>query len=587
VVDSLSNSVQVVVKCSDEACSWKAKFSKGRRDDSFRCNWSETEIQHSDTCMVLYHNRGLSARAIAASPRFKAIVKCNHKSPTKAISAAVNEHLGLRISDRTLQRARNLVVGNEAASAAEDLANSGPLLKAFKMLNPGAVVNLEVDTDDVLVHWFVAFDNSSLIHGGLLPVLFCDGAHTKNAVCKRFILVISALNTERQLVILAIACVKNESTETWTYMFTMFSKTPLGHLALLGRLTLMSDRDGGLRAAATAVLPLAMQRNCILHVIKNAKKAGIRADYRLLVKMSKTGSLVERDRLWLELQRSSPNLAHWLTQSVHDFQIQAAPVVAQGIAICGCVTNNPAESANSMLLRKFSDSMQSLREMTPGPMLREAIKVFANQANKFREHSRNHHSTFPSRFTINAVKSFVREQNQSRFYEVHQRGIRSYLVVRRGSSAEARHVYQDEQNLWGCDCGHMQQYKILCRHILAAIASICEKECRKLLKRGGIGGMWSLADYERAFGSLEVRAPSAAEEFACVNQIDFPRRVLIPAQVAQRGRPKKIRIKSFDERIRAQARAAGTSSVMCGICGVLGHNMRSCNIIHRPCMEED
>lgn len=201
-----------------------------------------------------------TARAIAASPRFKAIVKCNHKSPTKAISAAVNEHLGLRISDRTLQRARNLVVGN--------------------------------------------------IHGGLLPVLFCDGAHTKTHVCKRFLLIISALNAERQLVILAVACVKNDS-------------------------------------------------------------------------------------------------------------------------------------------------------------------------------------------------------------------------------------------------------------------------------------MWSLADYERAFGSLEVHAPSAAEEFACSNQIDFPRRMLIPAQDAQRGRPNKKRSKSFDERIRAQKRAAGTSSVMCGICGVSGHNMRSCNIIHRPCMEED
>jgi hypothetical protein len=274
VVDSQSNSVQVVVKCSDEACSWKAKFSKGRRDDSFRCNWSGTEIQHSETCTVLYHNRGISARAIAASPRFKSIVKCNHKSPTKARSAAVNEHVGLRLPDRTLQRARNIVVGNEAASAA-DLANSGPLLAAFKRLNPGAVVNLEVDTDDALVHSFVAFDDSSRIYAGSVPVLFCDGAHTKNSVCKRFIRVISALNTERQLVNLATACVKNESEETWTYMFTMFSKTPVGHLALLGRLTLMSDRDGGLRNAATEVLPLAMQRNCILHVIKNAKTAGI------------------------------------------------------------------------------------------------------------------------------------------------------------------------------------------------------------------------------------------------------------------------------------------------------------------------
>ena len=560
----------------------------------FRCNWEATNLQHSECCLTVYHSRRLSPKAIATDPGFKEVVRSYPNSPTKAIATAVNNLLCLRLPVRTLQRARNEVLGNKADLAAKDLANIGALLEAYAKLNPSDIIDLDVDSANELLHWFIAFDNSSLANGGILPTLFCDGAFIKNVVCPRFILVISALNTERQLVILAIACVKNESTETWVYMFSMFVRTALGGLVLCGRLVLMADRDGGLRAAASIVFPRAMLRFCILHVIKNAKQAGVRGDFRLLIKFAKAGSLWERDRLWQKLRESSSRLVEWLVNSsLFDYQIQAAPVVARGFPICGCVTNNPAEIANSRMNRPL-DAAQSLREMTPGPMLREAMQIFSAQSNRYREHILRT-SSLSLRYTKYAVQLFMQQQLESQQYNVTVRGIFSYVVTRRATSTPGRPVYKDSNNFWHCECCFLVQYRLLCRHILAVISFLesghrPRLNVRRLLKQGGMGDMWGMSVYVNAFASLEVLVPSAAEELRCSGQVRFPRNVQLPAPVPRRGRPKKNRIKSVREGLRASAMRsaglpAGTRATMCSICGRTDHNIRKCPYLYS--VEED
>jgi hypothetical protein len=276
-----------------------------------------------------------------------------------------------------------------------------------------------------------------------------------------------------------------------------------------------------------------------------------------------------------------------------DYQIQAAPVLTRGLAICGCVTNNPAESANAGLNKPLygaqSLRVQSLREMTPGPMLRAAMQVFSEQATRFRQHALRI-TSLPVGYTKHAVQLFMEQQLESRNYDVTVRGICSYVVTRRETSTPGRHVSKDSNDIWDCECCFVQQYRILCRHILAVINSLESAHghkhcCRLLLRQGGIGGLWSKAEYVRAFGSLEVLVPSAAEELRCLEQTRFPRNVQIPAPVPRRGRPKKNRIKSVREGLRASAmRSAGlplgTPASMCSICGQPGHNMRTCTYLY-------
>ncbi len=588
-----SNSSRVLVRCKDPACSWSAQFVRSKKADHFRCNFDgTTNLQHSDQCLVVYHSRGLSPAAIAAIPGFNDIVQSNQNSPTKSLATAVSNQLALRVPTRTLQRARNEVLGNKVELAAEELVNIGALMAAFVQKNPRAVVNLEVNSSDELVHWFVAFDNSSLASGGVLPVLFCDGAHTKNTVCPRVILVISVLNTERQLVIVALACVKSESTESWTYMFTMFSRTALGILVLANPryFVFMSDRDGGLLAAARAVFPQSILRYCILHVIKNAKKAGIRGNFRSLVKIAQAGSLVERNQLWSELHRSNPALVDWLSKSpIFAFQIQAAPLTELNIAIFGCYTNNVAESANSKMLKPL-EGAQSLRQMPPGQMFRATLEMFSLQAAKFRDHAKRL-SGFHSLYTRHAVQFFMKQQYESKFYDVRADGDSIYRVRRKGvfgcNRGKERRVWMQPNFLWRCDCCLLEQFRAMCRHILAVFGSMSDHQshCRKLLKSGGVGDIWSKSDYVRAFGNLQVLVPSPSEEFACMEQNIFPRDVRIPPAVAQRGRPRKNRFISFTEGYSASARSriAGPRAAACSICGQNGHNMRSCQLLNPTC----
>jgi hypothetical protein len=540
-------------------------------------------------CLVVYHARGLSPTALAADPAFITIVNTSHtNSPTRILTKAVKEMLGLRIPIHTLSRARNIVLGNKAEQARNELADIGALLAAYSKLNPRAVIDLDVNARNELLRWFLAFDNTGL-SDGLLPILFCDGAHTKNPVCKGVILVISALTTERELVILAIAFVQNESFESWTYMFSMFSRTAMGQCAVQGLLVLMSDRDGGLRAAGLNVFPRANQRYCIVHIIKNAKKARAGPEFHLLVKLAKAGSLWERDKVWMDLQHSSPKTVSWLQDSgLHDFQYQAAPLVARGIPCFGIVTSNPAESANSMMNRSSHDALP-LRHMTPASMCREAMKLYSSQANNLRDRSLQL-SRFHSSFTKSAVQLFLHQQRESRHYDVQMRGIDSYLVSRRGTSAMSRHVCHTSDHSWWCDCCFHLQFRIMCRHMLAVLCSKSPYNRHRLLQHGGIGDMWSKANYTRAFGLLQVPFPSIADEESCLQQGIFPRNVRLPPPVRQRGRPRKLRFKSFSEGHRAAAirragMSAATRGVVCSLCGEFGHNIRRCKILYE--MDDD
>jgi len=504
---------------------------------------------------------------------------------------AVEANLHLRIPDRTLQRARAFALGNDLESAINDLANSGAVLAAFARLNPGAVVGLEVNASNELVHWFLAFDNSEVLYG-ILPIIFCDGAFAKNAVCPRGILGISALTIEMRVVILAIACVKNENTESWTYTLSKFRQTAIGQLVLGGSVLVVSDRDGGLRAAKRAIFPRAPFLFCILHIIKNAKQAGIRGDFKLLVKIAKAASLAERDRLMVRLNQSSPALVYWLraVAGLSDDEWQTAPHGAKGRSLVGIVTNNAAEAANSKLLRSEHGG-QSLREMTPGPMLSAVIELFSSQARSLRESSRNlvdRSIKYRIGFTYASMRMFMQQQSESRFYDVTERAHGLFVVSRRGTNAVARLVWRNENGVC-CDCCFFTQFRVLCRHIIAVFSTLKSREgplknasnIRQLLKQGGIGDAWSISRFVKAFGNLHVCSPTAAEVSSDMQQTVFPMNIRLPAPVKQRGRPAKKRIRSAFEVgraavIRRAGIADGTRCVICFICSEVGHNMRSC-----------
>lgn len=402
------------------------------------------------------------------------------------------------------------------------------------------------------------------------------------------VLAISALDLDKRLIVLALACVEKECTESWIYLFSLFSRTAVGQLLLKGgRMIIMSDRDGGLLRAALTVFPLTISRFCVVHIIKNAKNAEIKADWSLFVKIARTGSTAERDMLMIQLQQSSPKLVTWLHQNLKDWQWQLCPLVAVGYLMHGQITNNVAEVTMAKLRRPGSDFIQSLREKTPGPMLQEAVNLFSLQAEEKRSHARTLSVRAQSEiklfsFMPAAQRMFMRQQNESKFYGCTERGPNSFAVSRKDSRAISRIVMIDANGCFWCSCCFYQQFRIVCRHILAVWGN--KREYRSHLKRGGIGEMWLVGKYVRAFAEFQAPVPTKEEIYRSLEQTEFPRNVKIPPPVAQRGRPRKKRRKSAQEQYRAMALkrggvSAGTPCVVCGICSKLGHNMRTCPLL--------
>ena len=598
---SRSGGHSLVVRCSDEQCPWIAQFTlhsySGRR--TFYCDRDRSNFRHSELCPIVHDTRGLSPKALASMPEFQTIIKDSPKSPTAVIQNIVDLRLNINVLSHTVQRARRFVLGEDVDQANQALADIGAVAAAYLSLNPGAVVDLTVDSSNKLKYWFVAFDNSDILCG-IQCVLFCDGGHIKNPACRRVVLAISALDLENRVIILALALVATESTESWTYMLHQFSRTAVGIRARSGAMVLMSDRDGGLRSAAKSVFPCTYLRFCILHVIKNMEKARIRGDFRLLIKIARTGSIEERDRLMIDLQRSSPLVVSWLRKNLRDIEWQLAELVQKGFAVQGAITNNVAESTMSKLLRPGSDLVLSLREMTPGPMFQEAMHIFSRQAQLRRYHcmelSRRAGSGMKlHQFTLYALRMYMKEQNESKYYRVEEQGPKVFAVKRKNPSVKhkdslciaesadvARTVKVNERGNIICTCCSSQQYGRLCRHIQAVVG----KKYRELgfPRYAGIGNAWESANYIRAFGSFQAPAPHTEQIFQCLQQTSFPRKVEIPPPVPQRGRLKKARRKSALERDRAgilkrEGLPPGTVCVVCSICRQLGHNMRTCPIL--------
>jgi hypothetical protein len=148
----------------------------------------------------LQASEGLSPSALASSPRVKSIISLCFKAPTGVLRHTIDRELNLNLPAHALNRARKLLFREDVDQVNKDLADIGATCAAYARLNPRAVVNVEVDSDNQFKQWGIAFDNSGIVDC-ILDVLFADGGHTKNPACRCIIIIncsiILALNLSR------------------------------------------------------------------------------------------------------------------------------------------------------------------------------------------------------------------------------------------------------------------------------------------------------------------------------------------------------------------------------------------------------
>ena len=146
------------------------------------------------------------------------------------------------------------------------------------------------------------------------------------------------------------------------------------------------------------------------------------------------------------------------------------------------------------------------------------------------------------------------------------------------ASDALRIVSVDDNSEFGlvCECQHHVEHEIACRHMLCVWREMGVTNTDK-----AIGHKWRTSTYLNAFEKISVLMPSPAMVFAEKDQTDFPNLILMPDIVKQRGRPRKLRIKSRVEQWRKRARILeGRDPKIhtrhCRLCWKTNHAYRTC-----------
>ena len=128
----------------------------------------------------------------------------------------------------------------------------------------------------------------------------------------------------------------------------------------------------------------------------------------------------------------------------------------------------------------------------------------------------------------------------------------------------------------------------MCRHTICVakqdtrFASLLESPC---------SACWHNGNFIEAFKDFEVIMPSDQEIHACSGD-QFPGPYGMPALVAQRGRPKKLRIKSKGEQFRKLQRAMTGDGIddkrrQCKVCRGVGHTKAKCPLKARYTIKKE
>lgn len=314
----------------------------------------------------------------------------------------------------------------------------------------------------------------------------------------------------------------------------------------------------------------------------------MKGNKQAFLKVAYASTSLERDLLLAELRQKEPAVAEWLATNLDSTQWQTAALGELGFKTYSIVTSNSAECLFAKLCIPAISKL-SMRQMTAAPMITAMMELLQEQANFLRTWAISE-TSYVHRFSMHAMKDFMREANDSVHYKVVERA-RNEWIVRRNvgmlgneKQLEAFRIVRSDPSLelgYECDCGRTEQRDTMCRHIIAVVKSSDLR--RNLIRQGGIGNKWSTQKY-KAFAEMAVRTPSDSEVMNHKPQSVFPNKIVLPPVSWKRGRPKKNRALSVGEKYhRAGLKKAnlplGSKVVICGVCQQPGHNRRTCQAL--------
>jgi hypothetical protein len=517
-----------------------------------------------------------SAKYLADIPAVKGVISALGTGVSaKHVHQAMDKAFGIAVPKSTVA---DLLCQRRRATkdmATQDLNGIGRLCQAFVNMNPGTVLELEVDSDGRFHRFYLCPGSHDSVLLSLLPINFSDAYHGKNKEFRFQIVGSVALTNQRTQFIHSVAIIPIEDKVHWTWYFTQVRRGAL-HIRVqsLPRLIFMGDREKGELAGAGTVFPEVNLAACTRHIGKNMQRLHImrKKGDGLWLSVARAATREERDGLWNLLCSTSPKQAAFL-QQIPATMWQTCEMLEAGCQTHFSATNNVAECLGSRLLSSdFGDI--PIRYRTAGPMVRGLMEMMADQSRTLR-HEAARIEREGIKYSDYAISLIHQETEQAEHYAAVMIGAREWVVRRKGLVTDkVRHVTFSQPAGLQCACQLRAECAVACRHIIA----VCRvtPTLRHLVVDSPCSDLWLNSRFVEAFRDFHVRMPTSAEENSTVIS-GYPENIGLPLQIKPRGRPRVKRINIWGAR-RAKAGSGGCVARKCGVCSKAGHMRSKCPV---------
>lgn len=534
------------ISCISEDCPAYVRLYR-RQVNRSPAAWyiSHMSMEHTNCLATANPTR----RQIASMPTFVAAVSSGHPVPARALVSQVQarDGIGLMKKIRTVYRARERV-SSAGMQATDDAYKKIPsYLRRFADMNPGTTTSVETDSDGRFVRLLVAVKVFWSAASARQRVLGIDCAHSKCPTYSGVQMLLVGRDGEMRNVILAFALVPAEDLESYRWFFSQLRNAGLE----FGATPIFCDRHPALLSVADAYgLEL---RYCTLHIIRNLLSRFAKFNHRhknLVWQIQGAESVDEySSRLtWLgtevgeDVQRYIADIppARWCVHA----NLRVTPLF-------GWRTSNFVESEFG------SQLVKGMRTLAPFDFL-ETMCSYLVDACFIRSQN-------AAKWVVKGLRVTPAAQ---RVYDTQSANIGQYGVQH--ASPDICYVWNQSTSVrvrrrvntatLECTCPFVDQRRIPCRHVIAALADKHQLET----VFAGFDKCYTVDAYAASFHQQAILIPLDEDLTIEVDE------VCRPAAITRRpGRPRTRRIRSAGE-------SDPASLHRCSRCHQRGHNKRTC-----------
>lgn len=326
----------------DGVCKWRAYIRRLNDNHTMRCN--KLQPLHLCSSDILGNNPKVNAPWIAR--KIEQLMRVHHMSLTpQSIVAEIWSKYALNVKYWQAWNARGMALALIHGNYEEGYAKVPELCKQVHKSNPNSIATFSRD-DTYKSFTSCCIALKACLDGfvsGCRPLIGLDGCFLKGKY-GGVVLSVVALDGNNGMFPLAIFVCRKEDRQNWQKFLEILKPELDKHP---GCLTIMSDRQKGLRDAVTTVFPECNQRFCFRHMYKNMKLS-YRGLESLVWGAARAFKKTQHDHFMAQLHEKEPGASAYLLRE--DQKVWARSHFDHDTK-SDHVTNNFSEAWNSYILK--------------------------------------------------------------------------------------------------------------------------------------------------------------------------------------------------------------------------------------------